>query len=169
MGVGINGGSAYGRDFSRIANEYLDLFDANPQKTDALLSHLNSGDYEPPDPEPPQPPPDEGETPEIPQEIRSGEKLGYYYLNPSVTAQTDIAVYEYLTGRAQHLLDSCDTTGLADCVLDEVEQFDDGYSWSFSCGSRYCTFDVDTKETIVVEDGIYEEHPLLVRFALDFS
>lgn len=43
VGKAINGGEAYASDFNYIASGYLTLFENNPDKTNLLLTWLNSG------------------------------------------------------------------------------------------------------------------------------
>jgi hypothetical protein len=43
VGKAINGGAVYASDFNAIANSYLMLFSNNPDKTNRLLTWLNSG------------------------------------------------------------------------------------------------------------------------------
>jgi hypothetical protein len=110
---------------------------------------------------------------EIPDEIQKGEKLGFYYLNPSFRAMTEfnLRLYEGLSKNGKEYINEvreC-TEHWLNCVDKYIPEGWEKVECTITDKyERQCSFKIDKGYKALVYDVTYEERPLEIKFALYF-
>jgi len=149
---------SYVEDFNTVKDQYVGVCSTTPPI------------------DPPDDPPDPPEEPEIPEEIIDGDKIGFYYLNPSFRALTefDLEIFTVLTNTAQEYIEE-----VKECTGNDPWQVcafrHKPSNWKvIDCdmstkSERLCSFVYTTQyTTLAMVDDQYEKTPIRIRFALYF-
>lgn len=162
VGYRINGARSYGTDFQNKANAKHNSY--NKEQVRKLLAYFNQRSITPPPTNPTEPNPTQTEEPvsvdttvstDVADEIISGDKLGYYYLNPSFKLETELSFIPTLVEEAKDY----------ETLKATLKKYDKEEKWTIGgCGEIKKIDEESTKFIFCVDDGTKK-----IEFALDLE
>lgn len=105
----------------------------------------------------------------IPEELKTGEKTGFYYLNPSTKAEENfnLDVYDTVTEDAKKLIN--DVRFCPDSINDCITSTLPNNFNQVKCSDLKCAFEVNTGyASYLYNEDKYIDTPIIIKFALKF-